>query len=414
MRAHAMIPTLTVLYVVAGFVTAITGLATWHRQSARGLRPLAFMLLAAAWWTISDAVELHAGTVADRLLISQIQYLGIACAVPWFFHTAHALARREEWGTVRLRLLVWTIPAIAVVLAWTNPWHHWIWREIEVDAATGLGVYHYGWYVWVLTVQHYVVIVFATTMLVQVAWDAAPHVRTPMLALVGAIALPWVGNVVYMLKLGPWPGLNWASLSFCVSGTVIAVIVTRLGLFDLVPTARAIVLDSLSDGVVVLDRDHRMRYANRSARAMLKLEGQTGRVPEELLPSLLAREQRGSDHTEVAFGSAWLEIRTSPVEDRWGDRAGFVLAIRDASVKRLLEQERERLIVELADAVRQVKALSSLLPICAHCHKVRDDSGYWSSLDAYFREHAGVELTHGVCPDCLERITRDPDELPRR
>ena len=104
-------------------------------------------------------------------------------------------------------------------------------------------------------------------MLVQVAWDAAPHVRTPMLALVGAIALPWVGNVVYMLKLGPWPGLNWASLSFCVSGTVIAVIVTRLGLFDLVPTARAIVLDSLSDGVVVLDRGHRMHYANRSARA---------------------------------------------------------------------------------------------------------------------------------------------------
>lgn len=55
-------------------------------------------------------------------------------------------------------------------------------------------MYHYGWYVWVLTVQHYVVIVFATTMLVQVAWDAAPHVRTPMLALVGAIALPWVGT----------------------------------------------------------------------------------------------------------------------------------------------------------------------------------------------------------------------------
>lgn len=94
---------------------------TWHRQSARGLRPLAFMLWAAAWWTISDAVELHAGTVADCLLIWQIQYLGIACAVPWFFHTAHALARREEWGTGSPRLLVWTIPAIAVVLAWTNP-----------------------------------------------------------------------------------------------------------------------------------------------------------------------------------------------------------------------------------------------------------------------------------------------------
>jgi hypothetical protein len=67
-----MIPTLTVLYVVAGFVTAITGLATWHRQSARGA-PAGVHAVGRVVDDL-DAVELHAGTVADRLLVSQIQY----------------------------------------------------------------------------------------------------------------------------------------------------------------------------------------------------------------------------------------------------------------------------------------------------------------------------------------------------
>ena len=48
----------------------------------------------------------------------------------------------------------------------------------------------------------------------------------------------------------------------------------------------------------------------------------------------------------------------------------------------------------------QVETLTGLLPLCAWCKKVRNDSGYWEQIDKYITSHSNTALTHGVCPDC--------------
>lgn len=55
---------------------------------------------------------------------------------------------------------------------------------------------------------------------------------------------------------------------------------------------------------------------------------------------------------------------------------------------------------ELEAALKEVKTLSGLLPICSHCKKVRDDKGYWNQIESYLQEHSQAELTHGICPEC--------------
>jgi len=67
------------------------------------------------------------------------------------------------------------------------------------------------------------------------------------------------------------------------------------------------------------------------------------------------------------------------------------------------EEERERLIKELQDAVANIKTLRGFLPICAHCKNIRDDQGYWRSVEEYVRAHAEVDFSHGICPRCLEK-----------
>jgi hypothetical protein len=53
--------------------------------------------------------------------------------------------------------------------------------------------------------------------------------------------------------------------------------------------------------------------------------------------------------------------------------------------------------------LEHVKTLRGLLPICAWCKRIRDDSGYWSQVETYLRSHTEANFTHGICPDCLER-----------
>jgi len=58
----------------------------------------------------------------------------------------------------------------------------------------------------------------------------------------------------------------------------------------------------------------------------------------------------------------------------------------------------------LEKALAEVKTLSGLLPICASCKKIRDDKGYWSSIESYIRQHSGAQFSHGICPDCMVKL----------
>jgi hypothetical protein len=62
------------------------------------------------------------------------------------------------------------------------------------------------------------------------------------------------------------------------------------------------------------------------------------------------------------------------------------------------------LILELQEAFAKVKTLSGLLPICASCKKIRDDSGYWNRIESYIGKHADVQFSHGICPDCAKKL----------
>ncbi len=84
----------------------------------------------------------------------------------------------------------------------------------------------------------------------------------------------------------------------------------------------------------------------------------------------------------------------------------YVLAFdRDITKRKLAEQEREKLIAELREALEKIKTLRGLLPMCAWCKKIRDDQGYWKKVEDYLKEHSDATFTHGICPECLKKVS---------
>jgi len=78
--------------------------------------------------------------------------------------------------------------------------------------------------------------------------------------------------------------------------------------------------------------------------------------------------------------------------------------VQDITDRKRIEEERERLIVELRQALEQVKTLSGIVPICSYCKKIRDDRGYWEQVEAYVSKHTEAQFSHGICPQCLEHV----------
>ena len=91
-------------------------------------------------------------------------------------------------------------------------------------------------------------------------------------------------------------------------------------------------------------------------------------------------------------------------------KAGSFVIYKDISKQKEAETEREKVITDLKQALEKVKTLSGLIPICSHCKKIRDDSGYWQKVEEYLSQHSDVDLSHGICPECLQKYYPDQYE----
>ena len=71
------------------------------------------------------------------------------------------------------------------------------------------------------------------------------------------------------------------------------------------------------------------------------------------------------------------------------------------------EKEKERLILQLREALSKVKTLSGLIPICSSCQRIRDDKGYWKLVADYISKYSEAKFSHGLCPECAKKLYPD-------
>ncbi len=114
-------------------------------------------------------------------------------------------------------------------------------------------------------------------------------------------------------------------------------------------------------------------------------------------------------HPSLRQDGIYLWGAASPLFDSDGEIVGAIETLRDITDRKKVEEERERLIAELKEAMAKVRTLSGFLPICAKCKKIRDDDGYWKQIESYIREHSNAEFSHGLCPGCLENMYGEQD-----
>ena len=106
---------------------------------------------------------------------------------------------------------------------------------------------------------------------------------------------------------------------------------------------------------------------------------------------------------DIKVVSDWTFIN----RDENGNITHYKGIIEDITERKQAEQERERLIAELKDAISEVRTLSGLLPICSHCNRIRDDKGYWNQIEGYIQDHSEAEFSHSICKECADKYYPD-------
>jgi GAF domain-containing protein len=69
----------------------------------------------------------------------------------------------------------------------------------------------------------------------------------------------------------------------------------------------------------------------------------------------------------------------------------------------VIQLELRRVSASLAAALNKIKLMEGLIPICSYCKGIRNDEGYWSTVEQFIKQHSAVEFTHGICDECLQQ-----------
>lgn len=361
-----------ILFVLGGSALLAVWVATLvqRRPSARGGTPFTWLVVAIGWWCAAGAFHLLADSAAQKVLWAKVQYVGIASVPPlWLLFTADYAGVTWARGPWR-RAALWLLPALTLVAAATNEWHLAIWPSVTVLAG-GLAVYDHGWWFWIAAAYNYVLVLTGAVLVARALHRSPPPYRVQHHALLAAALLPLLGNVLYIAGLSI-EGFDPTPHLFLLSGVLFTWALFRHHLFDLVPVARDMVVDSLSDAVVVIDPARRVLDMNAAAR---QLAGQRadwlGRTVEELLPFLggtaldLKQGFASTPAVDVGGVATHYDVRLVPVRTRTRNNAAWVVLVRDITDQRRAAAERDALAARVQEQ-QQRESLSVLAGGLAH------------------------------------------------
>ncbi len=106
--------------------------------------------------------------------------------------------------------------------------------------------------------------------------------------------------------------------------------------------------------------------------------------------------QKQKSFPELKYQNKYISITISPFPH------GAIIVSEDITRRKIAENDRINLIVDLNKALAEVETLHGLLPICAHCKKIRDDKGLWNNIEEYISRHSFADFSHTLCPGCVQ------------
>ncbi|MBW2610008.1 MAG: hypothetical protein JRC68_06660 [Deltaproteobacteria bacterium] len=136
-------------------------------------------------------------------------------------------------------------------------------------------------------------------------------------------------------------------------------------------------------------------------------------IPEHLRTKFLDIIERSTDTDgpvnieyeipSLSGNKKWVRLAARPRTGFNGETIWDGLAL-DITDRKHVEQDRERVIAELQEALDRIKTLDGLIPICSSCKKIRDDKGYWNQVESYISRYSDAEFTHSICPNCAKKL----------
>jgi diguanylate cyclase (GGDEF)-like protein len=333
---------LVLVGVLNALLAILVAVACWRYRGIPAARPLIGMMISVGLWALFGSLEMASVGVRAKVFWNTLLYIPLLMAPT--FYLIFALSYT---GKVRL-LVPWVqrtmalVPLLMFLMTTTNSRHHLVWTSFTPGPDNILH-YGHGPIFWLGLVGYTYVLFFLASGLLLRAVALFPRGYRLQAVLVAASSLiPFLGSFLYLTGLSPIPGLDLTPLCLAWSGALMGLGVLRLNLLELIPVARATLVENMPDGLVVFDNRQRILDFNAVASQFFGKALSMGGHMRDLPPAwsdlveLLKSPHQGSMEIFVS-SKLVLEARITPLPVPGHSNQAHVVMLRD--ITRLKQAE---------------------------------------------------------------------------
>jgi diguanylate cyclase (GGDEF)-like protein/PAS domain S-box-containing protein len=360
-------------YAVVLFVSALATLLTSIiilRRDVPGSSALGGVLLSTFIWSSAYAISWSLATLDEKLIWLKIAYLGVVAVPTSFLLFTLRITHYDNWLTNRTLVWLSIEPLVVLALVWLQP--TLFFAQISLEQKDGFAILHLrrGIGFWINAIYSYSIILLALIALGVSAWRANPFFRRQYLLIMFAAIVPFAASIFTQISYRELANLDMAPISFGVSGMLCVYAIFRHQFMDLLPIARGRLIESMSDGVLVVDAKGRIVDINPSMKSFLDEDPAAliGRNISEVLNLWWHDVDQLLDgfetRTEIRFRrdpSRYLDLRITPLYNDRQMLNGRLIVFRDVTDRKEVEKDLRRAMDRLQTQLLEIGMLQSQL-----------------------------------------------------
>lgn len=355
------------------------------RRNVKGTTSFMLSMMVVTIWSLGNALEMASIEFSTKLFWANMQYFAYCYSPVTLLAMCMQFTGYDRWIQNKRVLWVAVIPTIIILLVWTDGIHGLIRYNMHMDYSGTFPVINkkYGPVFYIHALYSHLLNILSWVLLIKAVFFKNTVYRKQAVALLVGLSLIVIPNILYIMDISPVERFDITPLFFGPAGLIIAWGIFKYKLFDVVPVARATVIENMDAGVMVLDLQDRVLDINPAMRRIVDYsvsKTPSGTVEEvcnktpELVKACKNRSITHSEFFEENVGVQTVyEVLLSPLTDNKGVLIGRLVVTYDITEKKLEQQrylkqqwehavseERERMARDLHDNLGQVLGFINL------------------------------------------------------
>ncbi len=326
--------------------------ALLRSRNVKGSSHFIVLMFLVVTWTSGNALEMSGADLSTKLFWANIQYIAYGYSPVILLAMCMEFTGYDRWIRNR-KFLLWlaVIPTIIILLVWTDRIYGLVRYDIHMDYSGFFPVivkkYGPAFFIHVLYVN--ILNISAWVLLIVTVFFKKGVYRKQAMALFLGLSLTLIPNIIYVLGLSPLKGFDITPVLFGPANLIIAWGIYRFKLLDVVPVARATVIETMAAGVMALDLQDRVLDINpafekilghTAAQIITKPVGEVCAENPELVSACVDRNTNQREFLLNTNGlSKVYELLISPLHDHKGTLIGRLVVAYDITERKKVQQE---------------------------------------------------------------------------